>query len=109
MVCDEAIDLKTMEDYSAESFLLGFRRFACKVGYPKKLMPDEGSQLVKGCNVIKLEFYDIKLNERYGVEFETCPVGAHYMHGKVERKIRHVQGSFMKTMDRSSGKHLVIR
>ena len=98
-----AIDLKTMEDYSTESFLLGFLRFACKVGYPKKLMPDEGSQLVKGCNVIKLEFYDIKheLNERYGVEFETCPVGAHYMNGKVERKIRHVQESFMKTIDRS--------
>ena len=66
-------------------------------------MPDEGSHLVKGCNVIKLEFYDIKhkLNERYGVEFETCPVGAHYMHGKVERKIRHVQESFMKTIDGS--------
>ena len=66
-------------------------------------MPDEGSQLVKGCNVIKLEFYDIKhkLNERYGVEFETCPVGAYYMHGKVGRKIRHVQQSFMKPIGRS--------
>ena len=63
------------------------------------LMPDEGSQLVKGCKTMKLEFYDIKhkLHVRHGVEFETCPVGAHYMHGKVERKIMHVQGSFMKT------------
>ena len=25
----------------------------------------------------------------------------HIMHGKVERKIRHVQESFMKTIDRS--------
>ena len=66
-------------------------------------MPDEGSQLVKGCKTMKLEFYDIKqkLHVRYGVEFETCPVGAHYMNGKVERKIRHVQESFMKVADHS--------
>ena len=90
-----------MEDYSTESFILGFIRFACKVGYPKKLMPDEDSQLVKGCKVMKLKFYNIKhrLHERYGVEFETCPVEAHYMHGKVERKIRHVQESFMKVTE----------
>ena len=96
-----AIDVKTMEDYSTESFILGFIRFACKIGYAKKLMPDEGSQLVKGCKVMKLEFYDIKhsLHERYGVEFETCPVGAHYMHGKVERKIRQVQEPFMKVTE----------
>ena len=67
------------------------------------LTPDEGSQLVKGCKTMKLEFYDIKhkLHVRYGVEFETCPVGAHYMHEKVERKIRQVQGSFMKTAGHS--------
>jgi hypothetical protein len=96
--CTGAIDVKIMEDYSTESFILGFIRFACKVGYPKRLMPDEGSQLVKGCKIMKLEYYDIKhrLHERYGVEFETCPVGAHYMHGKVERKIKHVQESFLK-------------
>ena len=67
------------------------------------LMPGEGSQLVKGCKTMKLEFYDIKhkLHVRHGVEFETCPVGAHYMHGKVERKIRHVQESFVKAADHS--------
>ena len=43
-----AVDVKTMEDYTTESFILAFTRFACKFGYPKKLMPDEGSQLVKG-------------------------------------------------------------
>ena len=36
-----------MEDYSTTSFVLGFIRFACKVGYPKMMMPDEGSQLIK--------------------------------------------------------------
>ena len=37
-----------------------------------------------------------KLHMEYGVEFETCPVGAHYMHGKVERKVRHAKESFTK-------------
>ena len=36
-----------------------------------------------------------KLQE-YGVIYEVCPVGAHYMHGKVERKIKHVKESFAK-------------
>ena len=44
-----------------------------------------------------ITFTDVrtKLNE-YGVEYDVCPVGAHYMHGKVERKIRHVKESFSK-------------
>ena len=47
-----AVDLKIMEDYSTSSFILAFVRFSCKVGYPEKLMPDAGSQLVKGCQCI---------------------------------------------------------
>ena len=41
-----AVDCRLMEDYSADSFVLAFIRFACRFGYPKKLLPDEGSQLV---------------------------------------------------------------
>ena len=46
---------------------------------------------------MKIKFSDIrnKLHE-YGVDFEICPVGSHYMHGKVERKIRHIKESFSK-------------
>ena len=63
-----AIDIKVCEDYSPESFVLGFIRFSCKVGYPKKILPDAGSQLVKGCDTMKIKFSDInnKLHE-YGV------------------------------------------
>ena len=32
------------------------------------------------------------------VELETCPVGGHNMHGKVERKIRHIKESLEKSM-----------
>ena len=93
-----AISMKIMEDYSTNSFLLGFIRFSCTVGYPKMLMPDEGSQLIKGCKDMQIDYYDLqhKLNRQYGVEFQTCPVGGHNVHGKVERKIKHIQDSIAK-------------
>ena len=79
-----ARSIKLIEDYSTPSFMLAFIRFSCAVGYPKILLPDEGSQLC---------FHDIQhgLSIGYGVEYNTCPVGAHYINGKVERKIRGVQ------------------
>ena len=91
-----AVDLKIMEDYSISSFILA-------VGCSKKLMPDAGSQLVKGCQSMIIKFSDVmhKLHFEYGVAFETCPVGAHYMNSKVERKIRHVQESFLKCNDKN--------
>ena len=67
------------------------------VGYPKKLLPDAGSQLVKGCESMKILFSDVKSRlHEFGVEYEVCPVGAHYMHGKVEREIRHAKDCFGK-------------
>jgi len=64
------------------------------------LLPDEGSQLVKGCREVKLNFYDIKhrLHQDVAVEFDVCPVGGHHMHGKVERKIREVKSSLERSM-----------
>ena len=44
-----AINIKVMENYSTYSCVLSFIRFACCFGYPKMLLPDEGSQIVKGC------------------------------------------------------------
>ena len=95
-----AIDVKVMENYSTESFLLAFIRFACKYGYPKTLLTDEGSQLVRGCKAMVISFIDLKhkLNVEYEIDFKKCPVGAHYMHGRAERKIQHVQKSMMKQM-----------
>ena len=63
-------------------------------------MPDEGSQLVKGCKSMILRFVDIRqrIHTECGVKFEVCPVGAHYMHGKVERKIQPVKKSITTTM-----------
>ena len=101
-----AVDVRIMEDYSTESFLLAFVRFSCRYGYPKTLLIDEGSQLVKGCTDMVISFTDLshKLSFEYGADFRTCPVGAHYMNGKAERKIQHVQ----KSMEMMSGERLSI-
>ena len=88
-----AVDIRVMEDYSTDSFVSGFIRFSCRFGYPKYVLPDYGSQLVKGCEEMTYSFTDVKqkLSTEYGVDFRPCPVGAHYVHGKVERKIREVK------------------
>ena len=48
--------IKVMDNYSATAFLQSFVRFSSEVGYPKTLMCDEGSQLVKGCESMSLTF-----------------------------------------------------
>ena len=66
-------------------------------------MPDEGSQLIKVCQDMILSYTDLcqKLSTDYGVEFKTYPVGTHYVHGKVERKIQQVKKSLDKSFDKS--------
>ena len=95
-----AVDCRIMENYDTESFIQAFTRFSCRFGYPKMLMPDEGSQLMRGCKDMVLSFSDIsnRLSTEYGILFKTCPVGAHYVHGKVERKIQQIKGSIERTM-----------
>ena len=96
-----ATDCKVMEDYSTDSFILAFIRFSCRYGYPSKLYPDSGSQLIKGCNEMVLSFSDIryKLSTEFGINYEACPVGAHYVHGKIERKIKEVKRSITKSVE----------
>ena len=77
-----------------------FPRFACDAGYPKTLIVDEGSQIVKGCETMKIQFWDLKfqLHRDVGMDFEVVPVGGHNFNGKVERKIREIKKSMSKTM-----------
>ena len=88
-------NIKIMDDYSTQSFILGFTRFSCEVGYPKTLLCDAGSQLIKGCQDMRFSYLDIKhrLFMDHQIEFEVCSVGAHNEHGKVERKIREITSS----------------
>ena len=86
-----------MEDYSTTAFIQSFVRFSCEVGYPKFLSVDKGSQLVKGCESMKLTHTDIKykLHKDLVVEFYTC-LGGHNYNGKDERRIRQIKESFEK-------------
>ena len=95
------VSIKVMEDYSTASFISAFVRFAADSGYPKHLQIDHGSQLIKGCESMKLTFVDLKnrLHRLKGVEFDVVPVGAHNINGKVERRIRHIKESMEKSMN----------
>lgn len=88
-------NIKVMDDYSTQSFIMGFTRFSCEVGYPKFLLSDAGSQLIRGCQDMRLSYIDIKhqLHKKHQINFEVCPVGGHNEHGKVERKIREISTS----------------
>ena len=92
--------IKVMEDYSTTAFLQAFIRISCEVGYPKLILTDGGSQLVRGCETMKLNYQAVqrKLHLEMKVELETCPVGGHNMHGKVERKIKHIKESIDKSI-----------
>ena len=59
--------------------------FACRFGYPKCLKIGEGSQLMKGCKEMIILFTDLKqkLSVEDDVDFSTCLVGAHFVHGRV--------------------------
>ena len=93
------INLKLMEDYSSSSFIQAFILLSSEVGYPKMLLPDEGSQLIKSCEDMRYNFKDVrnKLFVDSKVEFQACPVGGHNMHGRVERKIKEVKISIEKS------------
>ena len=87
--------LKIMEGYDTNQFLNAFSRFACELGFPKKLLVDEGSQIVCGCKNVILDIVDIK---EHGVEFRTCPVGGHNYNGKVERKIKTLKDVMIRSI-----------
>ena len=52
------------------------------------------------------EFRDLQyqLHRQHGIEFETCPVSGHNMHGTVERIIRSIQES----MEECNFKKLIL-
>ena len=49
---------------------------------------------------MRLDFQDLqfRLHKESCVELQLCPVGGHNMHGKVERRIRHVRESLAESV-----------
>ena len=98
-----AVDCRIMENYSSDAFVLAFIRFVCRFGNPKMVLPDEGSQLVSRCEDMIILTSDVqyKLSGEYGVEFKTCPAGAHYVYGEVEGKIQDIKRSLQKNVNKN--------
>ena len=92
--------LKIIEGYDATHFLLAFSRFSSDAGFPKLLLVDEGSQLVRGCGNMLIDISDASgvLKTEFGVIFQMCPVGGHNFHGKAERKIKTIQVTMVRSI-----------
>ena len=98
-VVTSTVNIQVMESYSSGSFIAAFIRFVSHNGYPKMILPDQGKNIESPLQNVEIDWIDIKgrLHHSYGVEVETCGVGGHHQHGKVERKIRHIKETFMKS------------
>ena len=90
-----AIAVHAMPKYDTATFIMAYTRFASRFGHPKKLYPDEGGQLMKASRDMEINLLDVSkdLRAKYsvGVEYSPCPVGAHHVHGAVERSVREVR------------------
>ena len=75
------------------SMLEAFIRLSCEYGYPKYICCDQESSLLPVMREVKVNLRDLshRLYSEHGVVFETCAVGGHDTHGKVERTIKSVQ------------------
>lgn len=96
-----AVSAHVMQGYSTDEFLQAYTRFTARFGHPSKVFIDEGSQLKAAFTKMELSLTDVSscLSTRYntGIEFSTCPVSGHNVHGMVERSIQSIQRLFDRT------------
>ena len=85
-----ATSITAMECYDTKSFVKALLRHSARYGYPKYLLPDHGSQLVKGCSDAKFSFFDLQktLHTSQSFEVRISAVQNSEEHGLVERRIR---------------------
>ena len=93
-----AISVHAMPKYDTGAFLAAYSRHSFRYGHPARLYIDGGSQLVKACRDMHLNWAELTttLNSEYsvGVEYEVCAVGRHDRHGVVERAVQDVKKLF---------------
>ena len=96
-----AVSAHVMQGYSTDEFLQAYTRFAARFGHPSRVFIDEGSQLKSAFTKMEISLTDVTtcLSTRYntGLEFTTCPVAGHNVHGMVERSIQSIQKLFERT------------
>ena len=89
------INLQVIEMKDTAAILEGFIRLSCECGYPKYVSCDQEGSILKVLREIQVDLRDLshRLYSEHGVLFDTCAVGGHDQHGKVERTIKSVQES----------------
>ena len=94
-VVTSTVNMQVCEMKDTGAMMEAFIRLACEVGYPKYVMCDKESSLLAAAKEIQINLRNLshQLYTEHGVLFETCAVGGHDQHGKVERTIRTVQDS----------------
>ena len=87
------VNCQVVELSDHTGILDGLTRLAAEVGFPKYLMIDQDSAIMKGLKeaTVNLRNLQHQIYNEKGVIFTTCPVGGHNVHGHVERVIRSVQ------------------
>ena len=87
------INCQVIELSDHSGILDGITRLAAEVGFPKYLMIDQDSAVLKGLKEATVNLRDLqhRIYSENGIIFTTCPVGGHNVHGHVERVIRSVQ------------------
>ena len=92
-----AVHVDVAADYSTEKFLMVLRRFVSLRGYPRKLLSDNGPQLVKAnqeLNKMTKSWEWSKLQEfgaTEGLEWEFTPADAPWRNGVTESLIKSVK------------------
>ena len=94
-VATSTVNMQVCEMKDTAAMVEAFIRLACEVGYPKYVMCDKESSLLAAAREININLRNLshQLYTEHGIVFETCAVGGHDQHGKVERTIRTVQDS----------------
>ena len=97
-VSTTATSIAAMEDYSTEAFIKALQRHSSRYGYPLFLLPDQGTQLVKGCTEAKFDFKDLQqaIHTNQSFQVRISAVKCHEEHGLVERRIRTMRDILQK-------------
>ena len=82
-----------MECRSSVAVCCSLTRLGYEVGFPTHFLVDQDSALLKVLSEAEINLMDAQyaIKKAVRIDFNTCPVGGHYYHGLVKRKIRSVQ------------------
>ena len=89
------INLQVIETSEAQGVVDGFTRLSCEVGTPKYVFGDKDTAFEAAFPDMELTLRNLqgRLYREFEIEFSTCPVGGHNVHGHVERVIKSVKES----------------